>query len=160
MRFLGEQRAMKKFLAVVLLCLPAFGQGTYSGRGVDSGPAAYGAASACGPPNYSCFNSTTSVVNLTNPIPSWGPNTCNSTSMLALETCGNLTGAGYSNTPSDFGNQMVRITDVNTPSTGYDLIFLYDDPFPTAWNNNDTGLLVREMDTINSNPVIQVVMTF
>jgi len=151
---------MKKFLAVVLLCLPAFGQGTYSGRGVDSGPAAYGAASVCGPPNYSCFNSTTSVVNLTNPIPSWGANTCNSTSMLTLETCGNLTGAGYSNTPSDFGNLMMRITDVNTPSSGYQVIFTYDDPFPTAWNNNDTGLLVREMDLIHGNGIIEVVMTF
>jgi len=151
---------MKKFLAVVLLCLPAFGQGTYSGRGVDSGPAAYVATSVCGPPNYSCFNSSTSVVNLTNPIPSWGPNTCNSESMLTLETCGNLTGAGYSNTPADFGNQMVRITDVNTASTGYNSVYTYDDPYPTAWNTNDTGLLVREADYVNANPIIQVVMTF
>jgi hypothetical protein len=37
MRFLVEQRAMKNFLAVVMFCLPAFGQMASSGRGVDSG---------------------------------------------------------------------------------------------------------------------------
>ncbi len=35
---------MKKFLAVVVFCLPAFGQASYSGLGLYSGPAAYGAA--------------------------------------------------------------------------------------------------------------------
>src|ERR1700687_570939 len=37
MRFLLEQRAMKNFLAVVVFCLPAFGQMASSGLGVDSG---------------------------------------------------------------------------------------------------------------------------
>jgi len=117
--------------------------------------------SSCGPQNgYDCFVQDTSIVNLTMPIPSWGPNTCDSTSLDTLSACGNLTGAGTAQTPSDFGNQMVRITDVNTPSTGYDTLYTYDDPFPTAWNKNDTGILAREMDSTGYNPIMQVVMPF
>lgn len=45
---------MKKFLTIVLFCLPAFGQAAYSGPGLDSGPAAYGApVSGGGPLTYS-----------------------------------------------------------------------------------------------------------
>ena len=45
---------MKKLLAVVVFCLPAFGQAAYSGSTLYQGAVAYGAA-ACGPPYYSCF---------------------------------------------------------------------------------------------------------
>ena len=117
--------------------------------------------SSCGPQNgYDCFVQDTSIVNLTMPIPSWGPNTCDSTSLDTLSACGNLTGAGTAQTPSDFGNTMVRITDVTTPSAGYNILFTYDDPFPTAWNTNDTGILARELDSTGYNPVMQVVMPF
>ena len=44
-RFLVEQTAMKKLLAVVVFCLPAFGQTAYSGRGLYSGSAVYGLSS-------------------------------------------------------------------------------------------------------------------
>jgi hypothetical protein len=40
-----EQTAMKKFLTIVLFCLPAFGQGEYSGLGQYAGPAAFGGSS-------------------------------------------------------------------------------------------------------------------
>jgi hypothetical protein len=111
MRFLVEQRAMKKFLVVVFFCLPACGQAAYSGRGLHSGSTAYG-ASVCGPGNaYACFVSDTNVINYATPIASWGPNTCDSTSMTTLSQCGNLTGVGTQNTPADFGNTIVRVTD-------------------------------------------------
>lgn len=45
---------MKKFLTIVFFYLPAFGQAAYSGPGLDSGPAAYGASvSGGGPLTYS-----------------------------------------------------------------------------------------------------------
>lgn len=45
---------MKKLLAVVVFCLPAFGQAAYSGRGLYPGSAVYGATvSAGGPLTYS-----------------------------------------------------------------------------------------------------------
>src|SRR5271157_3911033 len=46
MRFLREQREMKKFLAVVVFCLPAFGQAAYSGSTLYQGAAVYGTAGA------------------------------------------------------------------------------------------------------------------
>src|SRR5216684_6523751 len=107
---------MKKFLVIVFFCLPAFGQAAYSGHGLYSGSAGYG-ASVCGPANaYACFVSNSNVINYVTPIPSWGPNTCDSTSLDTLSTCGNLTGASPATvrTPADFGNTMARCTDVNT----------------------------------------------
>ena len=105
---------MKQFLVVVFFCLPACGQAGYSGHGVDAGSAAYG-SSVCGPGNgYGCFVSNTNVINYATPIPSWGPNACDSTNMDTLSQCGNLTGVGVVNTPSDFGNAISRCTDMNT----------------------------------------------
>src|ERR1035437_1143790 len=49
MRFLVEQRAMKNFLAVVVFCLPAFGQMATSGPGVDSGSVQVAAIPGGGP---------------------------------------------------------------------------------------------------------------
>ena len=133
---------MKKFLVVVFFCLPAFGQSAYSGLGLYSGSAAYGAP-VCGPGNaYACFVSNTNVVPLTVPIPSWGPSTCDSTSMTTLSQCGNLTGVGTQNTPPDFGNTIVRVTDVNTngnPNTTWQTA---DQPSVNLWNSDDTAMLL------------------
>jgi hypothetical protein len=49
MGFLVEQRAMKNFLAVVMFCLPAFGQMATSGLGVDSGSVQVAAIPGGGP---------------------------------------------------------------------------------------------------------------
>lgn len=139
---------MKKFLAVVFLCLPAFGQATYSGSGLHSGSATYATpGNSCGPQNgYDCFVQDTSIVNLTMPIPSWGPNTCDSTSLATLSACGNLTGSGYSVTPSDFGNTMVRVTDVNSASTG-SLLTTDDDASSIHWNVDDTAFIFKKAST-------------
>jgi hypothetical protein len=53
--FLVESTAMKKFFAVVVLCLPAFGQATYSGSGVNSGSAMHGAATGGAPTFYAAL---------------------------------------------------------------------------------------------------------
>jgi hypothetical protein len=146
MRFLVEQTAMKKFFAVVFICLPAFGQATYSGPGLLSGSGTH-SGQPCGPGNgYACFVQTTGVVNLTVPIPSWGPNTCDSTSLDTLSTCGNLTGASPTTvqTPSDFGNAMARCTDVNTTGVASDVLTTQDDPYPAIWNINDTAFLAKK----------------
>src|ERR1019366_9717259 len=49
MRFLVEQRAMKNFLAVVVFCLPAFGQMVTSGFGVACGSEQVAAIPGGGP---------------------------------------------------------------------------------------------------------------
>ena len=134
---------MKKFLVVVFFCLPACGQAAYSGHGLYSGSAAYG-ASVCGPGNaYSCFVSNTNVINYATPIPSWGPNTCDSTTITTLSQCGNLTGVGTQNTPADFGNTIVRVTDVNTNGNPNTIWQTYDQPSINAWNIDDTGMILK-----------------
>jgi hypothetical protein len=100
-----------------------------------------GAAAACGPPMYSCFNQSTSVVNLQNPIPSWGANTCNSTTIYTLATCGNLVGAGTARTPTDFNNTGIRVTDINTNGNPNTLWETADDPGVGLWNTDDSGFL-------------------
>src|SRR2546429_52089 len=58
---------MKKILAVAFFCLPAFGQAAYSGHGLNSVSAAYG-ASVCGAPDYAppCSISDTAFLGLVN----------------------------------------------------------------------------------------------
>ena len=46
---------MRKVLAVVIFCLPAFGQAAYSGPGSHSGSGAYVASSACAAPNFCAY---------------------------------------------------------------------------------------------------------
>jgi len=139
---------MKKILAVAFFCLPAFGQAAYSGHGLNSVSAAYG-ASVCGPPDYAppCSISDTAIHPYSLPIPSWGPNTCDSSSMATLAQCGNLTGAGtVVTTNDDFHAIMTRVTDVNT-----DTVFGMSNPSTTwqpadalsvnLWNTDDTAFL-------------------
>ena len=78
-----------------------------------------GGQTSCGPPtdpNYSCFNSSTEAVALPNPIPSWGPNSCDNASPYTLQNCGNLIGAGTVRTPPDFNRPIARLTDARTLS--------------------------------------------
>lgn len=98
-------------------------------------------SSSCGPPLYSCFNQTTSVVNLANPIPSWGSNTCNSSTIYTIATCGNLIGAGTAFTPNDFNNTGIRVTDVNTNGNPNTIWETADDPGVGLWNTDDSGFL-------------------
>jgi ASPM-SPD-2-Hydin domain-containing protein len=96
---------------------------------------------SCGPPQYSCFNQSTSVVNLQNPIPSWGATTCNSTTIYTLATCGNLIGAGTARTPTDFNNTGIRVTDINTNGNPNTLWETADDPGVGLWNTDDSAFL-------------------
>ena len=49
-RFLVEQRAMKKFLVVVFFCFPAFGQTGHSATGLKAGAAVFGSFISGGAP--------------------------------------------------------------------------------------------------------------
>lgn len=149
---------ISKFLRLLLfypvLCGPTFGQASYTGRAFDSGPWIR-AGSSCGPQNgYACFVSDSNLHNFSIPGPNWGPNTCNWTSMATLSTCGNLTGANTTQTPADFGNAMIRCTDMNTirmdgtgggSSAGNPALIwtTFDSPAVNAWNSTDTGLLLK-----------------
>jgi len=135
---------MKKFLAVVLLCLPMSGQTVYSGAGYLSGSSASG-TSVCGPPNYSCFSTSTAAVALPNPIPSWGPNTCDSASPYTMQNCGNLTGAGTVIAPSDFQQAIARCTDVNSvPPVGATKYWeTVDNGEPNIFASDDSSLVLK-----------------
>lgn len=99
---------------------------------------------ACGPPNYDCFNSTTTPINYSVPGPNWGPNTCDWTSPYTVQNCGNLTGANVCVTPADFGSTECRITDASTVAGSPQWIWTtYDSPSVAAWNTDDTGMLLK-----------------
>src|SRR6202521_2749655 len=134
MRFLVEQRAMKKFLVVVFFCLPACGQAAYRvgvctwarrrmvRRSAD--------LETLMPVLF--LTLTSSIVRLRSRV--WGPNTCDSTGMTTLSQCGNLTGVGTQNTPAGFGNTIVRVTNVNTNGNPNTIWQTYDQPSINAWN--------------------------
>jgi hypothetical protein len=145
---------MKKILAVAFFCLPAFGQAAYSGHGLNSVSSAY-TASVCGPPDYAppCSISDTAIHPYVLPIQSWGPNTCDSTSMATLAQCGNLTGAGtVVTTNDDFHAIMTRCTDATTstaingtynPFTQWQTA---DAPSINLWNSDDTALMLHVLN--------------
>ena len=116
------------------ILLPACGQAAYSGRGLYLDSTAYG-ASVCRPGNaYAGFVSNTNVINYATPIASWGPNICDSTGVTTLSPCGHLTGVGTQNTPADFGNTIVRVTNMNTNRNPNTIGQTYDQPSINAWN--------------------------
>jgi hypothetical protein len=125
---------MKKFLLLAFMFL---GAGLAHGQG-------------CSPPAYNCFNNTTSAVNYPSPLPSWGLNNCDpfgTATIYTMAQCGNLTGAGTTVSPSDFGTTLVRCTDVNTDTT-YNISKpqtiwqTTDDPSVNLWNTDDTAMLL------------------
>ena len=147
---------MKNLLAIVLFCLPAFGQAAYSGSTLYQSAATYGAV-VCGPPTYSCFNMSTTAVPLPAQIPVWGTtntpanNTnCTSSNPYLFQQCGNLVGAGMVQTPSDFGMPIVRCTDATTlgyasfwgtRDNGEPNIFASDDSWVSVHYGNSTVVL-------------------
>lgn len=135
---------MKELLAILLFCLPACGQAVYSGHTRYAGVAGY-SMSGCGPGNgYACFVQDTNVRSYSVPGPNWGPNACDWTSAYTMQNCGNLTGANTVQTPTDFGNAMVRCTDANTVAGQPQMIWTaYDSPSVNAWNTNDTAVLLK-----------------
>jgi hypothetical protein len=145
---------MKKIFAVAFFCLPAFGQAAYSGHGLNSVSAAYG-ASVCGPPGYAppCSISDTAIHPYVLPIPNWGPNACDSTSMATLAQCGNLTGAGtVVTTNDDFHSIITRCTDgtiqtLTTDAAPWHHVWQTADAVNrNIWNSDDTAFLPLVMN--------------
>ena len=131
---------MRKLLIFVFAATMAFGQvkGKITLQGnVAVGP---GTLNSCGPPNYACANVSTSIINLVNPIPNVGPNTCDSTSIDTLSTCGNLTGINTVITPTDFNQRIVRCTD-STSNAVANIWLTADSGDPELWNLDDTAFL-------------------
>ena len=101
------------------------------------------AFSSCGPPTYSCMSTSTSDISLANLT--WGPNTasnspstCGSTNPYLFEQCGNLTGAGYTQTPVGYGNKMIRCTDMGTlGATSF--WGTRDNGEPNIWDSDDSS---------------------
>src|SRR5664279_4042316 len=111
MRFLVEHRAMKKLLAVIFFCLPAFGQAAYSGPGLHSGPAGYVASSggSCAAPNFCAYTGTDLIPWGT--IPNFGGATNNNATAYDTSYLGHTNFDG-----STFGNSallspVTRLTD-------------------------------------------------
>jgi hypothetical protein len=102
---------MKKLLAVVLFCLPAFGQAAYSGPGLYSGPAGYVASSggSCAAPNFCAYTGTDLIPWGT--IPNFGGATNNNATAYDTSYLGHTNFDG-----STFGNSallspVTRLTD-------------------------------------------------
>jgi hypothetical protein len=108
----------------------------------------------CGPPTYAppCSLSpvgSVAVVPYVLPIPSWGPNTCDSTTIFTLAQCGNFTGAGTWMTTNDaFQSLMMRVTDVNNSQVipgvvNYGTIWqTADEPSVNLWNDDDSAFML------------------
>jgi hypothetical protein len=62
--------------------------------------------------------------------------------MDTLSQCGNLTGAGTTITPADFGNAMTRCTDVNSNGNPATIWQTADEPSVNLWNSDDTAMLL------------------
>lgn len=108
----------------------------------------YAQSYSCGLPgvsgNQSCFNTSTSIVPLPNPIPAWGANSTTTAAgnPYVMQTVGNSTGAGTSVTPSDFGRPIIRCTD----STFFGGIVwgLADNGEPNLFAPDDSAFIAKE----------------
>lgn len=108
---------MKKLLAVVLFCLPAFGQAAYSGLGLHSGSATYAASgSSCAAPNFCAYAGTDVIPWGT--IPDFGGATNNNATAYDTSYLGhtNFDGSTFSN--SAFLSPITRVTDAFSKPTG------------------------------------------
>ena len=140
---------MRILAIIVILAGLASGQ-TFKGNVVVKG-SVFTTGAGCGPPNYSCFNATSSLINFSVPGPNWGTTggvsgngVCNWTSAYTVQLCGNLTGANVAQAPADFGTTMIRCTDAATVSGHPEYIWTtYDAPGRNAWNTNDTAFMPK-----------------
>lgn len=107
---------MKKLLAVVIFCLPAFGQAAYSGHAGYSGSATYVASSSsgCAAPNFCAYNGVDLIP--TPPGPSFsasGTNGLQNNGATAYDTSylghANWDGSTFSN--SAYLSPVTRLTD-------------------------------------------------
>src|SRR5450759_519500 len=108
---------MKKLLAVVLFCLPAFGQAAYSGLGLHSGAATSAASgSSCAAPNFCAYAGTDVIPWGT--IPDFGGATNNNATAYDTSYLGhtNFDGSTFSN--SAFLSPITRVTDAFSKPTG------------------------------------------
>src|ERR1700681_1208166 len=144
-RFLVEQRAMKKFLTVVFFCLPAFGQAAYSGLGLYSGPAAFGSSGGA-PLTYSAR--TDNCVTGAEAGCVGGRTTGQAGSAMSFmyrptDTVpfANLAPANTAATDPDFNTYMVMVTD--TATAGQTSNFIMGDTGSWAAFSQDNTLLDR-----------------
>jgi len=106
---------MKRLLAVLVCCLPAFGQGAYSGSGLHSGSARYADSSgSCAAPNFCAYNGVDLIPAPTPPSFSVsGTNGLQNNGATAYDTSylghANWDGSTFSN--SAYLSPVTRITD-------------------------------------------------
>src|SRR5580704_12001891 len=114
MRFLVEQRAMKRFLAVLIFCLPAFGQAVYPGAGSYYGSAVYSLGKSCAAPNYCAYNGVDLIPAGNPPLLSNSDGTNNGATVYDATYLGhtNFNGSTFSN--SALLSPVTRLTDANS----------------------------------------------
>jgi len=101
---------MKKFLAVVCFCLPAFGQAAYSGLGLHSGSATYAApGSSCAAPNFCAYNGVDLIPWGT--VPNLGGATNNNATVFDTSFLGHLSRDGSTFSNSGYLSPVTRVTD-------------------------------------------------
>lgn len=114
MRFLVEQTAMKMFLAVVVFCLPAWGQALYSGRGSYQGPAVIAASNNCTAPNYCAYNGVDVIPEGTPPGLSNSDGTNNGATVYDTSFLGHKNFDGSTFSSSAKLSPITRLTDANS----------------------------------------------
>lgn len=109
---------MKMFLAILIFCLPAFGQVAYSGPGSYSGPATYVASNNCAAPNYCAYNGVDVIPAGTAPVLYNSDGTNNGATVYDTSFLGhkNFDGSTFSN--SAYLSPVTRLTDTNSAPQG------------------------------------------
>ena len=83
------------------------------------------------------------MVNYALPIPSVGPNTCDSTSLATLSACGNLTGVNSYFIDAAFNRCGVRATDTTTAAAYTGDWQTADDGLPNLFSTDDSLVMVK-----------------
>jgi hypothetical protein len=105
---------MKKFLAVLVFCLPTFGQTAYSGLGLYSGSATYAASSNCAAPNFCAYNGADLIPTPTAPsFSASGTNGLQNNGVTAYDTSylGHVNWDGSTFSNSAYLSPITRLTD-------------------------------------------------
>lgn len=140
---------MKKFLAVVLFCLPAFGQAAYSGHGLYSGSAAYGSSvSGGGPLTYSARTDNCATGAETGCVGGRTAGQAGSAMSFMYRPTdtvpfANLAPANTSATDPDFNTYMVMATDTSAGANPYVVFFMGSSGNWASFNQDSTLFLAE-----------------
>jgi hypothetical protein len=138
---------MKKFLAVAVFCLPAFGQAAYLGLGSQSSSAAYVSGSGCAAPNFCAYSGVDLIPWGT--VPNLGGITNNYATVYDTSFLGHLNRDGSTFGNSAYLSPVTRVTDTQSGGgSAASLLYTYQAGIggagmaPDLTNSNTTLLTI------------------